>query len=580
MEEVARRWPDSLWASRALMASAEGLFRKSSLDANLADERTTLALRILAPLATECPERPIQVAANVGMAVIYASGGRLGSAEYSAQRARDLAADANGPPAGDMEVAFADFRGRLDDVLKKISKGAAPGPLRQARYVSNIQMPLSAAMSFKDDGWVILRDHLNRPVRVDQRILMLLGNRAVLVNTASGDANLAVDWQALTAIDPETNKRYFAQPGYMRLVAGVSADEKIIAICDRASLRGFDVRTARAAYIKTMAEIGLPGGAQAMAIADGLAVFSDNGARLACVDLATGEVLWNDVRMRGRQMGPISGPPEIHGRYILVRYYQGQKMTCLDARDHGRVLNEWQGSSTVNGIFAPNGTLAVLDGRTLSVFDAAQLGGKPLWTRAKYEPSRQPVLLAVSNDYVAVAPSSTASSSVEILPVSGGDQSAATIQLPEIGGQRSLPLNATIDGASLLVTTSGTQVGGRVYAGQPYVLQTLGLHRVDLEKKKRSWSYDGGASNAFASEPVVGLEHVAMLYKNTSGYDMGVHVLDLQTGKRVGKVDFAGRYSIQDQRVQQRLYMLGPPAMTNGRLAVETMEGVAVYGGQ
>jgi hypothetical protein len=369
----------------------------------------------------------------------------------------------------------------------------------------------------------------------------------------------------------------------MRLVAGISDDEKVIAICDKSSLRGFDVRTAKAVYSKTMAELGMPGGPYVMAMADGLVVLVDGAGRTACVDVAKGEVLWSGVALRGRQNGAPVAPPDIRGRKVLIRLDSGQKMVCLDANDHGRVVGEWQGNQFVDGAFAPNGNLAVMTGSSLSVYDAAQLGGKPLWVR-NY-PQRQAVLLAVSNDFVAVSPN-VSGTVVEVLPMTDGSQPAMSISLPEVGGAPSHPLDALIDGSSLLVTTSPTQVGFRVnMMGQQYYLQGLGLHRIDLEKKRRAWSYEveglGPGGNIALSEPVVGLHHVAILARSMQGGgEPAVHVIDLQTGKRAGKIDLLGRSGIFEPQQQRRLQMIGPPVMTNGRLSVETLEGVVVYGGQ
>ena len=485
MAQVGRRWPDSTWADPATVMAAEFLYRKalvSAQDSNAeprakADAMTDQALRLLAPLAAESSDRTVRIVANLGMAALYARGGRPGSAGYSAQRARELAADSAG---GEPTIAFADFHGKLEEVLKQIGNDKLPSGGKQVQYISNLVMPLTAGLTFKDEQWYILRDQHDRPVRMGERVLMLQGNRAVFVSTVASDANVAVDWQALTGVDPAVLARYGQQPTCTKVVAGLSRDEKVVAVCDRSSVRGFDVRTAKAVWSKTMAEMGMPSGG-------------------------------------------------------------------------------------------------------LSVYDGGALGGKPLWTCNKYNQNQQPLLLAVSNDFVAVAPTMNGQV-VEVRPMTGGEPLVMSATLPEVGGMRAVPIDATIEGANLLVLSAANPVGQRGNLGQQYYLQTLGLHRINLEKKVRAWSYEvegmGPGANVTLTKPVIGTNYVAMLARNLQGGEPAVHVIDMQTGKRAGKIDLMGKVQNFERQQQLRLWMMGPPVMTNGKLCVETMEGMVIYGGQ
>ena len=578
MIQVARKWPDSLWADNATLLAAEMLYRQVTEEkGDGADATSAQAMQLLAPLAAESSDRQVRITANAAMAALYAHSGRLGSAEYSAQRARELAAESG----ADVAVAFADLHGKLEDVLKQISGEKHTPSLRPLQYICNIQLPISAAFAFKDDSAYIIRDQEGRPLRLGERILVLQGNRAVMVSTAASDANIAVDWQALTSVDPEDARRYAHLPVAMRLVAGLSRDEKVLGICDRTSLRGFDVRTAKAVWSKTMAQIGVPGGPAAMAVGEGVAVVVDASGRVACVELATGNVLWNDVNLVGQAKMP-SAPPQIVGGKVLIRHEYGRKTTCLDVGDHGRVLGKWDGGTSVDAAFAPNGNLAVLADGTLSLYDGAQIGGKPLWTR-RYDRNRQPVLLAVDNDYVAVAPSNL-TPLVEVMAMTGGDQPALSVSLPDQSNQRVYPVDATFEGPNLFVTASAQPVNMRQNMQQRFYLRGLSLHRIDLDRKRRAWSYEveapGPGPTLLMTSPVVGRNHVAMAARNVQGGESAVHIIDMQTGKRAGKIDLMGRVQALDAAQQRRLQMIGPPAMTNGRLVVETLEGVVVYGGQ
>ncbi len=56
-------------------------------------------------------------------------------------------------------------------------------------------------------------------------------------------------------------------------------------------------------------------------------------------------------------------------------------------------------------------------------------------------------------------------------------------------------------------------------------------------------------------------------------------VLDATSGKILEKIDLVGKVANASAR-KKRQYLIGPPVVTNGRMCVETCEGITVYGGQ
>jgi outer membrane protein assembly factor BamB/tetratricopeptide (TPR) repeat protein len=590
LARVGQRWPDSVWADASILMAAEGLYRKSAEEKkDAAEEKSAQVRKWLAPLAMESGDPTIRISACIGMAAVYARGGWVGAADTNMQKARELATEVSGGAGGGLEVSFADLHGKLDDVLKQIGDGKFTRTLRPAQDVSSITMPLVPALSFRDENWSILRDQDNRPIRMGEKVLMLQGNRAVMVSTVANDPNQAVDWQALTSVDQALLRQYSAMPTTMKLVAGLSRDEKVVAVCDRASIRGFAVQTAKALWSQTMDRLDMSGGPYAMAIGDGYAVLVNSGGDVACLDVGTGQLLWKGVSLSGQPNQPQSKcpstPPQIVGGKILICHNYGRSLTCLDAADNGRVIGKWDGASgNVTGAFSPNGNLAVMVDGTLSLYDAGQLGGAPLWTR-KYEVNGQPTLLAAGNDFIAVMPGMNRPVTVvEVLASGGGDQPVASVTLPDVGNQRVYPVSATIEGTNLLVTASPNFVGQRSQLQQALPLSGLSLHRIDLAKKRRIWSYEvepaGQQFNSMLTPPVIGTNYVAMLSRGAQGGDASVHVIDMETGKRAGKIDLMGRGGAFGQPQAMRLQAIGPPVMTNGRLCVETMEGVVIYGGQ
>jgi len=76
---------------------------------------------------------------------------------------------------------------------------------------------------------------------------------------------------------------------------------------------------------------------------------------------------------------------------------------------------------------------------------------------------------------------------------------------------------------------------------------------------------------------VVGRNHLAVSARHSQpGQSFCVHIIESQTGQDVQKIDVGGTGA--GAKDQYRRQAMGPPVMTNGRLVVETAEGVSVNG--
>ncbi|HUT56564.1 MAG TPA: PQQ-binding-like beta-propeller repeat protein, partial [Phycisphaerae bacterium] len=579
MAEVGRRWPNSIWADMATLMAAELLYRKSAGEKGEAAEATaSRALRLLAPLASESADRQTRMTANVGMAAIYARSGRRGSADYSAHKARELATDSEGNFLGETAISFGDLEGSLAEILNRLGASHAPSLPKRLRYVSAIEMPLGQIFGFKDDAWSVVRDHQYQPVRVGERILMLQGDRAVMVDTSARDANKAVDWQALTAVDPEAFQRTRSLMPGMSLVAGLSKDEQVLAVADLSTVRGFDLRTAKAKWSKSTTDLAVPG-VHSVAVGEGVLVFFGSAGKLVCVDVATGKVLWTNSLVSADKRP--SAPPQILGSRLLVSSNRSRQVTCFDMAAEGRVIGTWSGSRRAEGVFADNGMLVLLVDGQLKVYDPAQLTGTPLWSR-KYEATQYPTILAVSNDHIAVLPSRS-KQVLEVLSMIGGDQIAMSLSLPDMNGHKTFPAYARFEGQNLYVVGSAYNAGLVSSYGQTLYWRGVSLHRVDLREKRRVWSCElsKDLQLLFMVAPLtVGRDHLAMTLRTASnGWPMSaVHIIDARTGKKVAKVGLAGKLEAWDSNRSRRMLSIGPAVMTNGRLCVETLEGVVIYG--
>ena len=585
MVAVADRWPNSIWADDARFAAAEVYCRRGREAGDEgADGMHARAIRQLEHVVFGTQDKQMRLSAHVGLAAIYAlDGGRYITGDHCDQ-ARELATDEAGT-FRDARVAFAEHRGLLSEVLKKVQGELSGRPRRRLPYFAVINPPLHKVFSFAEKDLWIVRDQDYRPIRMGQRIVALRGDRLVMINTSSRKLDDAIAWVGLTGIDVASLRRQAVMP--MRLVGGLSEDEAVLAVADRQTLRGFDMRTAKAKWTHTMAEIGISSLAQ-MGVGGGVLVAADNGGRIVCIDLGTGEERWSSGIPRGRSRRPSSPPPSrspssppvIQQGLVFLRHDVHKALVCLDLKS-GSLVRQWGGATQSRVAFADSGLLVVLVDGKLAAFDPTQMS-KPLWER-NYSGKAYPGVLAVSRDFVAVSPS-RASDMVEVLAMAGGRKVADLSIVATRREQPGWPVDAHFDGKSLYVVCSvGRPTGprqnklGRLSQTYGMVLQKFTIGR----DSRPAWRFvaDPNPKSIALSLPLsIGRRHVVLTVKSHSAVGKtAAFVLDADNGKQVGQFDL-----VSDKRslaqLRSQLYSVGPPVMTNGHLCVETAEGMTIYG--
>ena len=579
---VADKWPNSLWADDARLAAAELYARTAPDDPAKARDALARAETQLYEVVFNSPDRPMRISATVGLATINLRRGRETIAAGNCDRARELATDETGV-LNDVDVAFLDQKGKLSTVLRelqsRLSNVRGPSPAEFAQ----VRPPLREIFNVRGGSVYVVRDQEFRPVRLGQRVAVLQGKRLTLVNTSARDSESAITWVGLTGIDPEALKKHDRTVPGMRLVGAFSGDGKILALADRAALRGFDVRTAKAVWARTMAEIGIVGFTQ-MGVGDGALVASDRQGRVVCVDLSDGRVRWWKNPLTGRR-GSLARPPFIARGLVFCPYDGARALVCLDLAT-GETMKRWQGTMAVQPMPADDGPVVVLDDDGLSAFDPADIR-QPVWRHA-YPGADRPAILAAGGAFVVVSPGQT-STTLEVLSMTGG-RKIATLTTARAGEPPGYPLDAWLDGESLYVACASTGAPARggpwplrkTYFGMLSQTRGLGLLKFRIGAGPRPvWRFVAEKDPswiAFVLPVTMGKEHVVVVAKPYSGAGTAkAFVLAAGSGKPVAEIELLPGGKVAGA-APPRLGAIGPAVMTNGRLCVETSEGMTVYG--
>ncbi len=590
MADISRRWPNSLWSDNARLLAGELLYRRSLEEApEQADRSLSQIVPLLSPLTAETVERALRVNAHVGLAAVYGRNNQRGTMNYHCDAAREAAGMA--ASEADIQVAFGDLQGSLETVLTKL-QGPHEGPVRQARLPAMLRMPLTKIFEMTKDNTCILRDQNYQPLRLGDRILVLSNNHAIMADTQARDAASAVSWQGLSPITSDALR----QGGFSGLgtgaIAALSKDQKVLTIASNEGIRGYDLRTAKAKWARTLAEpaVGAQGNCL-MGTGDGLLALADGVGRIICIDMATGEVLWNQVQLAVGN--PMMTPPQVGGGLVMIRHSSMRQVTLLDVAQKGRIIQTFQGQASSVGCFTPTGVAIVCSDNKVTALDPGQVS-KPLWSRTYDNANSAPTILGVSPDYAAFTFNSRR---VDICSVTAGKEPLVSLPAPTAGsGGEITPIYAVFDGSSAYIACSSQFADPRQW-GTVRPFMGLWVAKVDLERKKYAWVSEvvGNNANLLVTPPVAGQTHVAVAVTTGTGEDM-VYVLDVQTGKIASKIavarkggadNVAAANALRMGRMGNRQFMmmngmtaipLGPPVMTNGRLAIETNEGVVIYG--
>jgi len=594
LESIEKRWHNSASAFDAVFSAAEICYESASgASGGDADAKLQQCIRLLLQVAEETGS-PKRVSAKVALAQLYSQIGWPNAAAYELMLMRDLA-DAE----PQTEVAFADIKGKLPDLINKIDGGKLPKLPAVIQPVSQIAIPMRDIFTIADSDAIILRDQNYNPIRIGEALAMLQGTRVMLVDTAARDKDQATaSWSGLTKADAgQARQRNMSMTA--NLLGGISEDGTVLAVIDRQSMTGLNIASAKIAWqVERMSDIGLSN-VVAMGVGSGRAVLVDQTGKISCVDLAKGKDSPNywQAQLPAAQQGTLAGTPQIGGGLVAIVSNNTRTLNVYSLSS-GKVLAKWESTNPNAGcdaLITPGGMLVTLVGGDLAVRELANLD-KPLWTRT-YNPNSAgragvaiPMLLGVSKDHVAVAPDRNGNT-VEVMAVDGGKLTDSFVTGNESAGPGavSVPNSATFRGKDIYVMCAGNwmpqpRVSVQMYNGQG--MQNPSLQKFQVGGKGSAiWALKLESEPPFGSillPPTIGDKQIAVTCKqningnpDTPGY---TYVVDSESGKVIEKLSVAGRNLPESKTDRTRLMSIGPPVITNGKLCVESLEGVSVYG--
>lgn len=560
---VQHRWPNSRWSDDSLFYAAEAHYRRAQADPNVAPKAVIVARRHLDAVFRN-PESTHRASAGAALAVIYTRNQWRTLAHNMIAALREFEPDT--------EVAFADITGPLDVVLKDLKAGQDRGVGRLVVEPGLIRPGLVEKFAFKDSESWLLVDQAYQPVRIDDRVVMINEGDAVLldVSKAKGEA----DWRTPAGLHSSTVKAT-TQPG-MRLVGALSKDRRTLAVAGRVSARGIDVVTGKTKWHAEYSKMGL-GSFFCMGAGEGVLVVADTSGRVICLDLSNGKKLGASLVAGKRSRLPYA-EPIVRAGLAVFRSDNSRTITVLSL-SRQRVIACWTAKQRAEAEVTPDGMLLLMLDGVLTAREPGDLE-KPVW-EVKYDVNKHPGILATSKDLVAVA-SDAAGGPVHVLSITGAGRKLASLDMGRFDDVHAQAFAAAFDRGSLLVMCSAWQSLPR--RGQQSNLNTvrgLCLQKFNLADGKLVWRAE--MENRTTVLPkvlpmVIGTNHVAVTARRSNAAQpYYVHVVRLKDGKVVQKLDLHSSTG-KAASAHRRAALMNPPAMTHGRLVVETAEGVSVYG--
>jgi hypothetical protein len=257
-------------------------------------------------------------------------------------------------------------------------------------------------------------------------------------------------------------------------------------------------------------------------------------------------------------------------------------VACYDL-ETGKMLKDWQGKRRVQAMVSPRGLVLTVEDGNLAAWDPSGDMKRPLWER-NYR-NHYACILGVGEGKIAVSRSNS-SNEVDVLDVIGKGQKIASLRAPNVGRSRGLPADAVFEGDQMYLASSNhTNSSRKQYYGRFSRYRSMGLAKFDLSggRSKLDWSttVQSDSSTYSIGFPIqVTQTHVLFSAKEYGRtFESDCWMLDRKTGKVTEKFSLDGDgKGLRDVRLRRML--IGPPAVTNGAMAVDTLKGLKILAGQ
>ncbi|MCL2700906.1 MAG: PQQ-binding-like beta-propeller repeat protein [Phycisphaerae bacterium] len=570
LEQVAGRWPHSIHAETALFRAAEEYtLQLPSLTGEPRKEAMGRIVATLSRIMHGGSEMTVQ--ASLSLALVWSRGGVKSFADLALS---NLDADQLKAMA-DQPFAFADYKGTVGELVAAIESGqTAATTVPTTALVSTLPPTYEILFNIKEQSTFLLTDQYYEPIRLMDQVLAVKDQRLVLVDTQARDADSATKWAAISTVSPQTLQTWYGLPA-TRLVAGLSRDGNVVAVADRESVSGVDVGSQKIRWHKKMtADLGI-GSVQFMSIHQGLLLVNDtSGGKLVCVNLGTGEVVWQSPLAGAFRS--FAGPVVVRNGMVMAISGDGKGLLCWNL-DNGKVTASITAKQTLTAHLTPRGMLAVLADGQLNIRDTNDLT-KDLWPVPRAYANGD--ILAVTDDVV-LAVSQNKPDKVDMLSISRGGEVVCTLTIGVTGGTSSRATDALIANGKVYVTCFTESHTPWPRRGMmPASGRGLSVQAFHLKDGTKAWQADIDTDLYFVLMPlrlcgdavIVSPAYAYAPNQNQPNNQANIVLLsDSQKGKEIVRLS-------PELETEQRRYLSSPPVITNERILMETAEGLRVIG--
>jgi outer membrane protein assembly factor BamB len=573
MIKVTDRYPHSLWAPMALLRASESLYRQGAT-ASGADQRDRLSQAglSLGRINRQYPDSGLAASARLGRAMIYQ---RL---NHPAMVERNLRALEALP--SETRLAFADLSGPREEVVKGFSQSRRPRPTAMALAPEALVLPLAKLYAGEGPA-MILRDDEGQPLRAAGAVFILQGEQLTLLDASADTYADATKWQARLPIDVNRMYQYGYSGRAFSLAGCLSADGGVVAVCTRGGFAGVEVRTGKVLWQKPAADPAVSGMFALATSAGQIAAVPNTGA-VQVFDAASGQEVWKHAIPQ--QQLALRGPPQFGGGLLLVPHGRTEPMATVFDLATRRALGSIRltTSNVTQFDLTGDGLVLASDGRTLRLVEPVLGIDQPIWT-LNLAANLQPCLLAATDAYAVLSPNIN-SSVVEVRSLDDEGGVRRTFQASAVSGRSAMPFSAMIGGERLFVLGGSQPNYSRqnVLSARGVIqIQEPSLHAFDLVTGKTLWQADlstGGGQPLLVQVGQTRQHLVVVAKENAITRPARLLIIDAQTGKVAQKIELPTVQNLPQPAGYFQHMAMSAPAAAGGRLVVETLKGIEVYG--
>ncbi|MBN1556332.1 MAG: PQQ-binding-like beta-propeller repeat protein, partial [Phycisphaerae bacterium] len=587
---IQRRWPVSKHVPDAYFAAAEVYYAraKQTEDAARADENLRQCVDLLQQVVhhRDNSHWPSTLAA---LTAVYTADGRVVLASQTRMELDDL------PP--DTPIAFADLQGPLDTILRDLDEGKiktiqTPKTKTPEKTLPVLNPPLREIFRLDDSTTRLLFDTNGNPLRLGNIVFVQQGDEILLLDTSAAGAENAVRAAALTKIRYSRGQNFYV---------GISRHGNIVAVANNQRVSVFQTDTCKLLRQEDWSHYGFRD-VMSVGVGDDRIVVLDAHSRMKVIDIATGEVRWKyppkeprrgklppampiEVRAPEAQRGNGRAPnirvsliPQIADGLIMAPMYTGDGVYGVFDINSGKLLlshiaiprNELQRfSGHIQGQLLGDDRLVIAVNGKLTLYDLKNAKKPVLETTVHTSRDVNGNLLGWNRDFLAVrGPKNNVL--VYSLRDPTRNPTALSLSLPKIKGEL-VPQTAILDEQRVYVFVS------RDIAIQALPdrirFKGLAVTAFDLSSGKQLWSRIPLSMEAYSK-----LNHTeTRRYLVLDLWPSDIQGQCLLIEKATGRI--AQRLAITENHYDGKVWHFHRRAVvTNGRLVVENLKGIAVYG--